>query len=189
MESSHLRNVDARACEGFSDDVFVRGWEERSVWGWDDAAQSFYGQLWRNGSSADDEPDCWLAGVTERYPRAECLALRMMPVLGVDPLTMMNGLGLGATAEPTAPLGAIEEQLRSLGTQPAGYGFGRRLGLEWLRGGTDRCPGSGWAWNKLVPTRPVINAESRVLTGRIYLGEHDPTLNGIDDALGWALSG
>lgn len=187
MDDSCARNVKLEVVDGFTDVVLIDGWQERSIWGWDSMMQSCYAQLWRNGSHAD-APDVWLDGVTERYARPECLALRLVELIGADPLATVDGLGIGTGNEPPAPLAAVEHELHTFGGEREGYGLGRRLGLEWLSGKSIECPGSGWPWNGQVPTRPVINAEARLLTGRIYMGAHDPLLSGVDDALAWSLS-
>jgi hypothetical protein len=40
------------------------GWDERSIWGWDPPAASYFAQLWRNRGDEDspDEPDIWING-------------------------------------------------------------------------------------------------------------------------------
>lgn len=188
MGGIHMRNVKLQVSDGFADDVFIEGWQERSVWGWDGATRSFYAQLWRNGSPKDAPPEIWLDGVTDPYPRPECLALRLVEVMRADPLAAVNGLGIGAGDEPPAPLAVVQGELRTWEPEHEGFGLGRRIGLEWLSGQRRECPGSGWTWNGDVPTRPFINAEARLVTGRIHSGESDGVLSGVDDALAWSLS-
>jgi hypothetical protein len=40
------------------------GWDERSIWGWDPPAASYFAQLWSNrgDENSPDEPDIWING-------------------------------------------------------------------------------------------------------------------------------
>ena len=39
----------------------LAGWDEQSIIGWDGLGQTWFAQLWRNGSTGD-APDVWLSG-------------------------------------------------------------------------------------------------------------------------------
>ncbi|MEV4416320.1 hypothetical protein [Catellatospora sp. NPDC049609] len=37
--------------------LWLEGWDDKSVWGYDTGTQSYFAQLTRNGNSDDDGPD------------------------------------------------------------------------------------------------------------------------------------
>lgn len=41
--------------------LFLPGWDERSVWGFDPREDAYFAQLWRNGSRTEP-PDIWIFG-------------------------------------------------------------------------------------------------------------------------------
>lgn len=41
--------------------LFLAGWNERSVWGFDPQDDAYFAQLWRNGSR-NEHPDIWICG-------------------------------------------------------------------------------------------------------------------------------
>lgn len=42
--------------------LWLAGWDDRSIWGYDPQAEGFFAQLWRNDEpdSADDAPHIWI---------------------------------------------------------------------------------------------------------------------------------
>lgn len=41
--------------------LFLAGWDERSMWGFDPQDDAYFAQLWRNGSQ-NEHPDIWICG-------------------------------------------------------------------------------------------------------------------------------
>jgi hypothetical protein len=41
----------------------LTGYDDASVWGYDDQGGTYFAQLWRNASDSRDEPDIWLSGM------------------------------------------------------------------------------------------------------------------------------
>lgn len=60
----------------------LAGYENQSIWGYDQPMQTFFAQIWRNDSK-NDEPDLWLSGVMPRYPTKEHLAIEVSRALNI----------------------------------------------------------------------------------------------------------
>ena len=48
--------------EGGRRGLWLPGWEERSVWGFDWQQDAYFAQLWRDPASVDSAPDIWILG-------------------------------------------------------------------------------------------------------------------------------
>lgn len=48
--------------EGGRRALWLPGWEERSVWGFDTRLDAYFAQLWRDPASVDSAPDIWIFG-------------------------------------------------------------------------------------------------------------------------------
>jgi len=48
--------------EGGRRALWLPGWEERSVWGFDTHLDAYFAQLWRDPASVDSAPDIWILG-------------------------------------------------------------------------------------------------------------------------------
>ena len=48
--------------EGGRRGLWLPGWVERSVWGFDPPQDAYFAQLWRDPASVDKAPDIWIAG-------------------------------------------------------------------------------------------------------------------------------
>lgn len=64
---------------------------EQSVWGYDEQMQTYFAQLWRNGSTSD-APEVWLSGVNPQYRTKEMLAFALADVLKIEPKTALKFL-------------------------------------------------------------------------------------------------
>ncbi len=40
----------------------LSGYDNASVWGYDNQAATYFAQLWRNESDSRNDPDIWLSG-------------------------------------------------------------------------------------------------------------------------------
>jgi hypothetical protein len=58
------------------------GWDERSVWGFDAPAATYFAQLWPNGSMSDD-PVVWLSGQPQALRTVDDLARAIAPVVAL----------------------------------------------------------------------------------------------------------
>src|ERR1043165_7598446 len=128
----HSRNHTARPGFQERDAVDLLGWDEQSIWGWDEGLSSFYAQLWRNGSVADS-PEIWLSGTRTSYPWPGCLALDIVKYTGVDPLTIVRAM---AIAHPAPTVRTDEEILRVLAKLRGGDAYigGHIQALAWTQG-------------------------------------------------------
>jgi hypothetical protein len=51
------------------------GYDDYSVWGFDELDATYFAQLWRNDSDSRDDPDIWLSGFAEGRPVSDPLGL------------------------------------------------------------------------------------------------------------------
>lgn len=184
------RNFACKPGYEFRDSLDLPGWDEQSVWGYDGGVGSFFAQLWRNGSRAPD-PEVWLSGARRTYPWPGCLALDILEVTQLDPLTITNGLAIADPNPHLRPVAEIGLEVQLLGPISARdvYGDGRRNALAWVLGQYSVCPGSNWGWNLLPPTPQQVVAEYNLVNGRVYRLDENPTYaSGADEALHWVLS-
>ncbi|WP_020663620.1 hypothetical protein [Amycolatopsis benzoatilytica] len=172
----------------FTDMLDLPGWDEQSIWGYDEGIGSFFAQLWRNGSRSD-EPEVWLSGMRRPYPWPGCVALDILEATRQDPATVTRALGIADPAvrlRPAHEIAAEVDQLASHAGDP--YIDGKRHALLWVRGQADVCPGSRWQWSHGAPTAEQVVAEHHLVTGRVYRPEENRTIcSGADEALWWAL--
>ena len=47
---------------GFREALWLPGWSDRSIWGYDEPMETFFAQLWRDCDPSDD-PTVWFSGV------------------------------------------------------------------------------------------------------------------------------
>jgi hypothetical protein len=175
----------------FTEPLPLDGWEDQSVWGFDDSRRSFFAELWPNGSRALNPHGSLPRGYRDyRWP--SCLALDVLAVTGMEPTAVLTALVL---VDPAARLRAASELERRLET-PAGvtaeYQDGYCRALRWVLGTESICPGSRRSWPRGRPTAQLVNAECQLLSGRVYSQELDELLSqqfngGGEAALLWAL--
>lgn len=73
--------------------VFLDGWDQHSIWGWDSSIPSYYAQLTRNGNSDDNGPDIWITPPV--YPQMmlpETLAAAIAAATGADLNTVQTAM-------------------------------------------------------------------------------------------------
>jgi hypothetical protein len=46
---------------GFREALWLPGWSEQSIWGYDEQMDTYFAQLWRDGDR-NDEPTVWISG-------------------------------------------------------------------------------------------------------------------------------
>lgn len=88
--------------DSFRRSVLLQGWSELSIWGYDEAMQTYFAQLWRDGEDSDDEPTIWIMGLMP-IESVEALLLKVSSALG-EPLDIVQRAMLHApgTVEPVA---------------------------------------------------------------------------------------
>lgn len=188
----HSRNHTARPGHQLHDAVDLPGWEDQSIWGWDEGTGSFYAQLWRNDSTSDT-PDIWLTAARTPYPWPSSIALSIVEQTGVDALTVVRAMGL-AHPDPTlladeaimdraGELARLNDQSRYIG--------GQVHALAWVQGLAEFTPGTRTEWGTRKPSAAQVDAEHHMVTGRVYRGEDSVDgrdfFAGADEALWWAL--
>lgn len=87
--------------------MFLPGWEDLSIWGYDSGVSSFVAQLTRNGNSDDDGPEVWITPGAS-YPVVASLAL-------------LQGLIANATSVAAADVAAAMNHAVDYQGAPARY--------------------------------------------------------------------
>lgn len=73
--------------------LWLPGWDERSVWGFDPQLDSYFAQLWRNPADGNSDPDIWILGRGTAEGRP--FAVSTARVLAHE-IAMATGAGLAA---------------------------------------------------------------------------------------------
>ncbi|WP_199042693.1 hypothetical protein [Glycomyces salinus] len=180
------RNFGIRPGHNFRDSVLLPGWDQRSVWGYDEACGSFFLQLWSN-KNISDKPDAWLSGVDLLYPWPGCIALELAELTGSDSATAVNALAIGNPKPWLRPNRQIERAAadNQHGLE-ADYPWGRYCALLWLLGRAELAPGLLRAWPGIRPTAQQVDAETHFTTGRVYRRNRQAWFAGAEEALVWA---
>jgi hypothetical protein len=78
----------------------LRGYEDFSVWGFDELDATYYAQLWRNESDPDDDPDVRLNWLTGRQPigSGPRLAVMIAARTGVQLPRVLRAMGSAKSA-------------------------------------------------------------------------------------------
>ncbi|MCK2239728.1 MULTISPECIES: hypothetical protein [unclassified Crossiella] len=189
----HSRNHTARPGYQLHDAVDLPGWEQQSIWGWDEGSSSFYAQLWRNDSTSD-APEIWLTGARKPYPWPGCIALEIVERTQADALAVVQAMGI---AHPEPTLRTENEIMQRAGElnplrDRGDFVKGQIHALAWTQGLAEFTSGTRTEWGKdRRPTPAQADAEHHMITGRVYLGgtefDGQDFFNGADEALWWAL--
>lgn len=181
------RNHRRRPGQNFTDALALPGWDEQSIWGYDEGTGSFFAQLWSNGSRSDP-PEIWLSGAQTVYPWPGSIALAVVEKTRADPLAVVQALAIAAP-EPCMRDGkeilSNVESLAAAADDP--YLRGQVHALAWTQGKVDGSPGLRTSWCEGKPSAAQVDAEHHLVTGRVYRGEDRDFFAGADSALWWAL--
>lgn len=151
----------------FIEPLPLPGWEERSIWGFDNSERSFLARLWRNGSRAR-RPFASLPADWHVYWWPPCLALDIIAVTRMDAIAVLSALVL---LDPASTLRRAAEIEPALDTPPgvtAEFQDGFRRALLWVLGRANICPGSRSEWCGGQPSAQLVDAEFQLLVGRVY---------------------
>lgn len=166
------------------DAMWIDGYEQQSVWGYDTATGSFFAQLWPNGHRSD-EPELWLTPPTGHYPQPQMLVPYLVEHTGLDPLPIVRGMGLASPNPRVSDNGELDAYLDELWKRPpSALTNGEIEAATWMRKRDRHSPSSksrtfGQAddeWHH------EVDAEAVHATGITYLTRSDRAV-GIETAL------
>ena len=86
------------------------GYDNASVWGFDQQGATYYAQLWRNESDSWNDPDIWLSGM-DPIGSAQRLAEMIAARTGLTPAEVARALATAKTAPESAALLKMAECL------------------------------------------------------------------------------
>ncbi|MGH3828134.1 MAG: DUF5710 domain-containing protein, partial [Pseudonocardiaceae bacterium] len=172
----------------FLEGIYLMGWEDQSIWGYDVTLGGFYALLWPNGSTSD-EPEISLSSLDGAYPWPGCIALEIVERTHAAPLAVVRALGV-ADPKPTLRhpdeitarmtiIGEPRDQTRIVA--------GQLLALGWTMGVGKFCPGSRLPPAPGRPSPPRVDAEWHLVTGRVYRAADRDLYSGAHTGLSWAL--
>ncbi|MDJ0771606.1 MAG: hypothetical protein QNJ12_22665 [Ilumatobacter sp.] len=178
------RHHTTRAGEDFRDALWLRGFDHQSVWGYDTGVNSFFAQVWRNGSTPD-QPDLWLTppAFWTSWPRA--LVPLVVDFTEFPALDVVRAMGL---ARPH-PLLDEEEDLfeRRAGlARDAGHPYvdGQLSALDWVLGRAAHAPSSRTGVSRSSrPSAQEVDAEAAHATGSALLAGGASRAVGVEEAL------
>jgi hypothetical protein len=189
----HARNHTARPGYQLHDAVDLRGWDHRSIWGWDQGTGSFYAQLWRNDSTSE-APDIWLTGARTPYPWPASIALAIVENTEADALTTVRAMGIAHPDPSLLPDDTIMDRADELNKADdrSDYGRGQIHALAWTQGLAEFTTGTRTEWGRnRRPTPEQVDAEHHMVTGQLYRGgtkrDSKDFFAGADELLWWAL--
>ncbi|WP_335989929.1 hypothetical protein [Glycomyces sp. MUSA5-2] len=170
----------------FTEALDLPGWEDYSIWGYDDPLGSFFAQLWRNDSGGPDEPQVAINGFDRRLPWPQTLAVHIRYHTKTDPAAVVAALGI---ADPDPHLRPPSALRTGLSEHPDNRPFaeGWRYALHWLLGTVDEAPGSRVKAHPFTGDPHRAAAESAFASGRCYMTVEREWYAGADTALAWAL--
>jgi hypothetical protein len=91
----------------------LKGYDNASVWGYDNHEVSYWAQLWRNSSDSWSDPDFWLNWSTEKFPISSAARLASMIAIRTDAglADVLRAMGAAGTAAESAELLALAQAL------------------------------------------------------------------------------
>lgn len=72
----------------------LEGWEDLSVWGWDDEIGSYYAQLYTNDADDEEPPKIWLTPPPTHYRTKEELASAIAAATNKPIATIEEAMGI-----------------------------------------------------------------------------------------------
>lgn len=90
MRSSELRS--------FCEPLWLPGWSDRSIWGYDEPSGSYFAQLWLD-EDADTDPTVWISG-RHRIRDSTQLAMMISTESGRDVVAVVRAMTHAETQGP-----------------------------------------------------------------------------------------
>ena len=84
------------------------GYDNASVWGFDQQGATYYAQLWRNESDSWNDPDIWLSGM-DPIGSAQRLAEMIAARTGAGMAEVLRAMAAATTAPEAASLRALAD--------------------------------------------------------------------------------
>lgn len=182
------RNGAAPVGESLYDAVLIPGYEDYSVWGFDEGMGSYWANLWRNDEDRDAAPSLSVGASGPLLRRPEAVMVAIAEHLGFAPVTVTQGLGLQTTRRRARSRDERLGYLASIQPGHGDYSVGVYEGAAWLAGQASRCPVSGWPCHPgFIPGAEHIHAEVLYASGAVYLGQNLPRHRGAEQSLMWAI--
>lgn len=181
MSDPCILNPDWSRCHGvrpgedFYDAIWLDGFEEQSIWGYDTGTGGFFAQVWQNGS-ANEQPDLWLTAPMT-LPCAQALLPAIVEFTGHDPLAVVRAMGIARPNPTCVPDTELKAYLEELCQRPDNdVTAGETAACRWMLGLSDIAPSSESrtpSGDGLRPLAVEVDAEAAHATGNSYLRRRD----------------
>jgi hypothetical protein len=91
----------------------LSGYDDASVWGYEDRDATYFAQLWRNSSDTWSDPDYWLSWFTEKHPISSAARLASMIAVRTDAsmAEVLRAMAVANTAPESAELLELAETM------------------------------------------------------------------------------
>jgi hypothetical protein len=188
---SPSRCVDLNGWRLFATPLLLPGWDQRSVWGFDQCHTEFFGCLWPNHEDKPVAVTHFGCGCPRgRSPGA--IVLAVFDVIGADSLAISDAMGLRDPAASLRPIEEITAQIDACSSREIARNVidGSVGALHWLLGDLRRAPGSSVNWPDGPVTAAHADAERHLLSGLFYDNSRIDRQGfscGAELALDWAL--
>ncbi|WP_106398907.1 hypothetical protein [Actinocorallia populi] len=185
---------------GFREGLWLDGWDQQSVWGYDEGMVSYFAQLWRNGDNGD-APTIWISGMNPRYEYPERLlgaivAATRAPALEVframqrpDAAPAGNSPARSLPRHPIPTKAELQRQYASASSSDDPYPGGVADALAWLLGIGQSTAGPVTGQHASIPpTEEEIDAERWAASAAVHQRSDHPQswFVGVEGTLMWA---
>lgn len=164
------RHHRTRAGHDFRDAIWLDGHDDQSVWGYDTGVDSFFAQLWTNGSESED-PELWLTPPLLSATWPYVLVPPIVAYADEEPLAVVRALGIARPAPELHGVDELAERRESLlAAEEHPYLVGELRALDWMLGHNSTSPST----MTLVPcgecpTAAQIDAEATLAAGMLTI--------------------
>lgn len=160
------RHHRTRAGDDFRDAIWLDGHDDQSTWGYDTGVDSFFAQLWKNGSESED-PELWLTPPLLSATWPYVLVPPIVAYANEEPLAVVRALGIARPAPELRDrdeLAGLRERLFAENLDP--YGVGQLRALDWILGHNTTSPSTMTpARCGECPTAAEVDAEATMAAG------------------------
>jgi hypothetical protein len=91
----------------------LSGYDNASIWGYDEQDATYFAMLWRNTSESRDDPDFWLNWFTEKMPISSAARLALMIAVRTEhaAVDVFRALAAATTAPEAQEMAELSKAL------------------------------------------------------------------------------
>lgn len=164
------RHHRTRAGHDFRDAIWLDGHDDQSIWGYDTGVDSFFAQLWTNGSESED-PELWLTPPLLAATWPYVLVPPIVAYADEEPLAVVRALGIARQAPALhCEDELVERRKRLLAEDDHPYLAGQLRALDWMLGHSTTSPSTMTLVPRgECPTAEEVDAEATFAAGMLTI--------------------